>query len=61
MEETNRVSRDEMIAMVIGGRYSIDDQIAILRQKDAKPEEYQEFYEFAEKVKKDVTAEYSKF
>lgn len=57
--EKNRISREEMIAKVIGGRYSIDDQIAILRQKDTKPEEWEEFNAFAEEVKANVTAEYA--
>lgn len=56
-----RISREKMIALIIAGRYSIDDQIAILRQKDSKPEEYEAFYAFAEKVKADVTAEYEAF
>ena len=42
-----RISQDQMIAKVINARYSIDEQIALLRQKDAKPEEYEAFYEFA--------------
>ena len=60
MENQNmRINREQMIAKVINARYSVDDQIAILRQKDTKPEEYQEFFDFAEQVKKDVTAEYA--
>lgn len=51
-----RVSREEEIASVIKAKYSIDDQIAILRQKDTKPEEYQAFFSFAEEVKAAVTA-----
>ena len=35
---------------------AIDDQIAILRQKDQKPEEYEAFFRFAEDVKTAVTA-----
>ena len=35
-----QVSREQEIASVIRAKYSIDDQIAILRQKDQKPEEY---------------------
>lgn len=59
MENQNmRISREQMIAKVINARYSVDDQIAILRQKDTKPEEYQAFFDFAEQVKQDVTAEY---
>ena len=53
-----RISRDEMIALVIDSKYSIDAQIAILRQKDEKPEDYAEFYAFAEEVKRKVTEEY---
>lgn len=60
MENQNmRINREQMIAKVINTRYSVDDQIAILRQKDTKPEEYQAFFDFAEQVKKDVTAEYA--
>lgn len=59
MNEENRVSREQMIALVIGSRYSIDDQIAILRQRETKPEEYQAFYDFAEEAKANVTAEYA--
>ena len=54
-----RISREEMIANVIGARYSINDQIAILRQRDTKPEEYQAFFDFAEEVKRKVTEEYA--
>lgn len=61
MEENTRISREKMIALVINGKYSIDDQIAILRQKDAKPEEYQAFYQFAEEVKVKVTEEYAAY
>ena len=60
MENQNmRINREQMIAKVINTRYSVDDQIAILRQKDTKPEEYQAFFDFAEQVKKDVSAEYA--
>ena len=60
MENQNmRINREQMIAKVINTRYSVDDQIAILRQRDAKPEEYEAFYEFAEQVKADVKKEYA--
>ena len=62
MENKNmRISQDQMIAKVINAKYSIDEQIALLRQKDAKPEEYEAFYAFAEKVKADVKKEYAKY
>ena len=31
--------------------YSIDDELAILRQRDTKPEEFAEYNSFVEKVK----------
>lgn len=62
MENKNmRITQDQMIAKVINARYSIDAQIAIMRQKDAKPEEYEAFYAFAEQVKADVKKEYTKY
>ena len=42
-------------------QYSIDDQLAILRQKDTKPEEYEAFYAFAEEVKQKVDDEYAAY
>ena len=57
----DRISKDEMIALVIDSRYSIDAQIAILRQKDEKPEEYAEFFAFAEEVKRKVNEEYAQY
>lgn len=59
--DTMRISRDEMIAKVINTQYSIDAQIAILRQKDEKPEEYAAFYAFAEEVKAKVKEEYAAY
>lgn len=59
MDENNQITREEMIALVINSKYSISDQIAILRQKDSKPDEWDEFYNFAEEVKRKVTEEYA--
>ena len=50
-----------IIAKVINAKYSINDQSAIIRQKETKPEEYEAFYAFAEQVKADVKAEYAAF
>lgn len=44
----------EEIAAVIDAKYTIDDQIALLRQKDTKPEEWEAFNAFAEEVKRKV-------
>ena len=42
------------VAMKIHEKYSVDDELAILRQKDEKPEEYAEYFAFCEKVKAEV-------
>ena len=31
--------------------YSVDDELAILRQKDTKPEEFEQYFAFVEKIK----------
>ena len=41
----------KLIQAMIRQRYSVDDEIAILRQKEDKPEEFQAWYEFAENCK----------
>ena len=56
-EEMQHMTRGEEIAAVIGARYSIDDQIAILRQRDTKPEDFAEFNAFAEEVKAKIPKE----
>lgn len=42
---------EERVVELIRQRYSIDDEIAILRQKDTKQEEYQAWYEYCEACK----------
>ncbi len=42
------------VAMKIHEKYSVDDELAILRQRDEKPEEYAEYFAFCEKVKAEV-------
>ena len=41
----------QLVEELIGEKYSIGAQIAIIRQKDEKPEEYQEFFDYAEYCK----------
>lgn len=45
------VSREAFIAGLIHTRYSVDDEISILRQKDSKPEEFEAYNDFAEECK----------
>lgn len=49
----NRI-KSQMVDAKIRERYSISEQIAILRQKDEKPYEYSNFYQYAEMCKAEV-------
>ena len=40
-------------------RYSIDEELAILRQKDTKPDEFKEYFDFCENVKTEVKSKYN--
>ena len=42
---------DERVVNRIREKYSIDDELAILRQKDTKPEEFEQYNAFVEKIK----------
>ena len=50
------LTRDQEIAAVIDAEYSIDAQIALLRQKDSKPDEWARFNAFCEEVKAKIPA-----
>lgn len=41
----------DVVARAIRCKYSVDDEIAILRQQSAKPKEYEEYNTFCEAVK----------
>ena len=47
----NQFTYKEYIIKKIRERYSIDDEIAILRQKDSKFTEYQEYFQYVEQCK----------
>ena len=47
--------KDRVIAR-IRAVYSVDDEIAILRQKETKPEEYKAYNDFVEKIKAEEKA-----
>lgn len=42
---------DQRVVNRIREVYSIDDELAILRQRDSKPEEFAEYNAFVEKIK----------
>lgn len=41
----------EKVTALIRERYSINDELAILRQRDSKPEEFEKYNKFAEECK----------
>lgn len=47
----NPIDYEDLVAKLIEEKYSINDQIAIIRQKESKPDEYTEFYSFCEECK----------
>ena len=47
-------TRKEAIVSAIREKYSVDDEIAILRQRDTKPEEFEEYFNFVEKIKSQI-------
>lgn len=44
-------SYEERVVDRIREKYSVDDELAILRQRDTKPEEFAEYNAFVEQVK----------
>lgn len=50
-QNKDKVVYKQLIVSKIRSIYSIDDEIAIIRQKEQKPEEYQEYYNFVEQCK----------
>lgn len=55
------ISKDRLypnlVSRLIRERYSIDDEMAILRQRDTKPEEYETYNTFCEDCKAKAKAE----
>lgn len=47
----------DIIVMKIRARYSINEELAILRQRDTKPEEFAEYDAYVEACKAEVKAE----
>lgn len=44
-------SREARIAREIRKKYSINDELAILRQRDSKPQEFEEYNNYVENCK----------
>ena len=53
-------SYEELVVMKIRERYSIDDELAILRQRDVKQDEFAEYNNFCEQCKAEAREETNK-
>ena len=45
---------ENKVVNLIRKKYNVNQELAILRQRDAKPQEYQEYYDYVEQCKKQV-------
>ena len=50
------VPYEQRVVSRIREKYSVDDELAILRQRDTKPEEFAEYNAFVEKIKAEERA-----
>lgn len=54
-------SYEELVVQKIRERYTIDDELAILRQRDVKQDEFAEYNEYCEQCKSEARSEVEKF
>ena len=45
---------EETVTELIRRRYSLDNELSISRQRDSKPDEFKEYYDYCESCKKDA-------
>lgn len=57
MEEFYTPSYEELVVMAVRSRYNLDAELAILRQRDSKPEEFEEYNIFVEQAKTQIKKE----
>ena len=48
------LSYEIIVKMLIREKYSIDEELAIQRQRDTKPDEFKEYFDYIENIKKQV-------
>lgn len=54
---TQELHYPRLVTEKIRERYTIDEELAILRQRDEKPEEFAEYNAYAEQCKRDARME----
>ena len=50
------IAYEERVVMRSRNKYSVNDELALLRQKETKPEEFEEYNAFVEKIKAEERA-----
>lgn len=58
--EPYKPTYEERVEQLIREKYSISDELAILRQRDSKEDEFREYYEFCEECKEKAILEIPK-
>lgn len=48
---------EEKVVSLIREKYSVDDELAIQRQRDSKPEEFKEYFDYCEECKQKAKEE----
>ena len=46
-----QINYDQLVSDLIRAKYTIDQEIAINRQRDTRPEEFQAYFDFCEQCK----------
>ena len=54
---TDELTYEQLVVCKIRTVYDLNQELAILRQKEEKPEEYQAYYDFCEQCKAEAKAE----
>ena len=52
--ESYQPTYEEKVEQLIRGRYSVNDELAILRQRDTKKDEFDEYFSFCESCKSEA-------
>lgn len=53
----NKLSYDELVVKFIREKYSLDDELAIQRQQETKPDEWEAYFAYCEECKKKAKQE----
>jgi hypothetical protein len=56
-QKENSINYEQLVVSKIRERYTIDQELAILRQRDTKPEEFAEYNDYVEQCKAEAKEE----